>query len=527
MMKPISTEDTGVLLEYDKRVGILIFSILLAVSVASSFYITPFSIGDTDPSTYVAVPLLMLPLFSLFMLKEEIKPNTTKRDIMLGISTFALLAVITVFLRYQLSYLFLSYRIDMLLFPMLIISFAFLLFGSSNIHKFKYIAVYSMLASSLIAAPIIMANFAFTEFNTHIIYLILRIFIPGISLISPLTVATNGYQISIGETCVGIGILISIILFLMPLAYLYNGERKKKFLWLLSAIIILFLLNIGRMFSIALFWLLYGPTSALMEVHVFAGVLLFYISIILMVLLSGRYGLELKTESQKNRTQNKAGRASKTKRAATYSAYGIIISILMAIAYFAMTYNYSSALYISQIHLYTPSYPKLTSEGAYAIAGSILNRSETLKSISLSGNFSEILSVYGQNINYSEPLIVYMGYYKNTGLPIPVLGRTGISSMHFTNQKGISGSIYYLESNMSGFLVYHAIIPDIGLNGSSAIPISTYLILPASELETSGACTNGFSYTDYLINIANPTLYNTTLRQQLNSGYCLFKKVLS
>ena len=527
MMKPISTEDTGVLLEYDKRVGILIFSILLAVSVASSFYISPFSIGDTDPSTYVAVPLLMLPLFSLFMLKEEIKPSVTKRDIILGISTFAFLTVITVFLRYQLSYLFLSYRIDMLLFPMLIISFAFLLFGYSNLHKFKYIAVYSMLASSLLAAPIIMANLAFTEFNTHIIYLILRIFIPGISLISPLTLATNGYRISIGETCVGIGILLSIILFLMPLAYLYTGKRKKKFLWLLSAIILLFLLNIGRMFSIALFWLLYGPTSALMEIHVFAGVLLFYISIILMVLLSGRYGLELKTENQKDKLQNKAAKTSKTKRAATYSAYGIIISILIAVSYFAMTYNYSSALYVSQIHLYPASHPKITSEGAYAIADSMLNRSEILESIAPSGNFSETLSVYGQNISYSEPIIVYMGYYKNSELPVPLSGRTRIGSMSFMNQKGISGNIYYLESNMSGFLVYHATIPYLGLNGSSAIPISTYLILPTSELETSTPCINGFSYTDYLVNIANPTLYNTSLRQQLNSGYCLFKKVLS
>ena len=513
-------------MKYGKRAGIAIFSILLAISILSSFYINTFSIGDTDPSTYVAVPLLMLPLFALFMLKEKMEPKVAKRDILFGILVFVLLAVLTIFLRFWLSYLFLSYRIDMLIFPLAIISFALLLFGSSNLPKFKYIAIYSMLASSLIAAPLIMANQPFTQFNTAVIYSMLAVLIHGINFIPPGTIATSGYQISIGQTCVGIGILLSIVLFLVPLAYLYNGSMKAKSLWVFSGFVLLFILNIARMFSIALLWLLYGPTGALMEVHVFAGVILFYIAIIVIVLLAGKYGLEL--NAIKKHAKKPSAQAADM-RQADYGYYkiGIILGILLAIAYFAMTYYYSAALYISQVHLHASSYPPLTTAGAYKMAGSILNYSGISANLLLNSNSSETVLIHGLGVNSSMPLLAYMSYNRSQSPSHLFASNKILGSLSVSGKNGVSGTLYYVESNDTGFIVYHSIVPYTYSGGFSALDISIYLILPSIYITTLPHCGGGFSASDYLLNMGNPSLYNGTIRESLISGHCLFEKVLS
>ena len=497
----------------------------MAISIASSFYINPFSIGDTDPSTYVAVPLLMLPLFGLFMLKEKMEPKVTKRDILLGILMFALLAALTVFLRFWLSYLFLSYRIDMLIFPFAIISFALLLFGSSNLSKFKYIAIYSMLASSLLASPLIMANQAFTQFNTMAIYSMLGMLIHGIRFIPPGTITAGGYQISIGQTCVGIGILISIVLFLVPLAYLYGGSIKAKFLWVASGLVLLFILNVARMFSIALLWLLYGPTGALMEVHVFAGVLLFYLAIIIVVLLSGKYGLRLDVMKKEAKKPSKNAAAGKDDYG--YYKIGIILGILVALAYFAMTYYYSNALYVSQVHLGASAYPTLTTAGAYKIAFYILNYSGLSANLLLNSNSSETVLIHGSGINSSMPLLAYMSYNRSQNVSNLFASNEILGSLFTTGKNGISGTVYYVESNDTGFIVYHSIVPYIFSGGFSALGISVYLVLPSLYLATLPHCTGGFSASDYLLNIENPSLYNGTIRESLITGHCILEKVLS
>ena len=82
----------------------------LIILLASSFYITPAGISDTDPSTYVVVPILMLPLFVLFTFKSEMEPKVKRKDILIGIALFAIFLSLTVVLRILFSFYFISFR---------------------------------------------------------------------------------------------------------------------------------------------------------------------------------------------------------------------------------------------------------------------------------------------------------------------------------------------------------------------------------------------------------------------------------
>ena len=102
--------------------------------------------------------MLMIPLFALFMMKENIAPKTDMRSLALGAILFLLFIVLGQYFRNYLSYLFFSYRIDMLLFPIAIFSLAALLFGSGNLKKFSFLAIYALFASPLLLLPVIGLN---------------------------------------------------------------------------------------------------------------------------------------------------------------------------------------------------------------------------------------------------------------------------------------------------------------------------------------------------------------------------------
>lgn len=506
-------------MRYDKRLGIVLFAILVAIAIGSSFYITPLSISDSDPSTYVIVPLLMLPLFAIFIAKNKIKPEVTRNDIVLGLLAFVLLALLATFLRYELSYLFISYRLDMLLFPVLIASLVILLFGSKNLGKFKWMMVYSVLACSLLMTPIIEANQGFSTFNTVVIYSVARVFIHNLSYTPPVTIAANGYLVAIGQTCVGIGILIAVVLFLLPIAYLYEGRRRMKALWVLSGVVLLFFLNTIRMFGIAMVWLAYGPSNAVSWIHIFAGIFLFYLTIIVLMLLAGRYGLGVGKGSRKVKQV-----ASKNKE---YYRFGIVAAVLVALAYFAFTYNYSSAVNVSQVYLNNNVQPSFNNKNVGPLAKSILNTAGLNLTYKVTGNTSAVVFVWGKEIGKTSPLLIYVTYPNGSINSLLSENNRLLGSIHTFDNKGLSGNMYEIESNATDFLVYNTGIPYTFTGETSASELNLYFVLPANEVGAAN-CSGDYNpfYID-LLNALNPGFYNNGLRATTLEGYCALDSLIA
>ncbi len=519
MMKSISAEGNGVLMLYNRKAWIVLFALLITAALANSFYITPMTISDSDFTTYIGVAVIMLPLLAFFMLKEDIIPKVGRKDIVAGVLFFAVLIAITVVLRESLSYLFLDMRLDMLFFPLLILSLVSLLFGFSNINRFKWIIVYSIFASPIVLLWLSAANSGFVYANALVIFEASRFYFHGATFLAPMTIIANGYRVGIGETCIGIGVLIGIIMFLAPLAYLFDGNRLDKAKWVMSGFFLVLLLNLARMLSISIAWLLWGPNSAVLIIHEFAGELLFYISIAAMVLLAGTFGLKFPKGAVKSikhrRSVDILGKA------------GIAVAVLFVALYFVFTYGYDSVGLISSASLHNTA--PFNASMAYGIAESISNHTGFHTEISTDTQVNRIeMQMVNATFNQTYPIeILIMGYNasETEGL---VSKNAFIGERNFVDNLSRINSVYYLGSNGQGYLVYNSRIPYEYQN-QSYTDVGIYAVMPAA-LVSGGTinCISGYDAAfSQILNAMNPHAYNESANLKIDNAYCMLHNLVS
>ncbi len=493
------------MLRYDKKTLIVIFVILIVISIFNLFYMTRLYISDVDPSTYIVVPLMMLPLLALFVSKEDITPKVGRKDIAYGTVLFVLFVVINAYLRVSMSLSFLIYKIDLLLIPILLASYATLLFGLKNLRKFYPVFVYAIFASPILLIPIINMNSSFADANSVLVYSVVKFFINEARFIPPITIAANGNLLGIGETCVGIGVLIGIALFLSPVAYLYDGSFKKKFLWIFSSVLLVFMLNFLRMSGIAISWFVYGPDVATSIVHSFAGILLFYISIIVMMLLAGRFGLYARSEKRN------VGKGKKILTGMT--KLGIILAILFSVFYYLFTSYYSNVQYISPAIISNANKLDLSSINlqnsiGYNMKSDLVYSNYTSLSMSLYDNVSlGVVGVYATSSNMKRELL------KNNDERW---------SFTFYGNDGKTAHVSYLVSNNTGLMLYDSQLPIIH-DGKMYI-LNEYEVTNATAT-TPEVCRYNLFLT-FAYNLFNIKFYNDTVRTEAVYGYCTLSRLI-
>ncbi|MCL5419450.1 MAG: exosortase/archaeosortase family protein [Candidatus Marsarchaeota archaeon] len=502
---------------YDKRKGIVIFTILVTVALLNSFFITPLTISDSDFSTYIIVPLMLLPLLALFTLKERIIPDVRKRDLLTGAAVFALLVLITIYLRVNLSYLFTSLHIDMLLFPMMIAALAIPLFGVRNISRFKVLSVYALFASPVVLLWLSSVNSGFVIGNTLVIYGIVGHIFHNVGYTAPITITANSYSVGIGSTCVGIGVLVGIVMFLVPVAYLYDGRLSRKALWVASGFALVLGLNILRMLGIAIAWFAYGPSNAILTIHLFAGVLLFYLSIIIMLLLSGRFGLRFPAEGKGGKARIRMG--------GVYKA-GIALAIAFTIIYFMLSSDYPSVSIISPLVLYNQV--GFNASNINPVSGAAVNQSG-LGEVAIQNNEENNLYIELTNstFNASAPIAMLV-MPKSSGETAALLrNSTLLGSMTFLGNAGNVQTVYMVASAGRSLLLYAETIPYVFPNGTSTVA-SIYAVLPANRTSSGIRCYQSYDvpYTA-LINALNPDAYNATANSRIIGAYCIVRRLVS
>ena len=270
-------------------------ALIIAFGIASYNIIasTGMNIQDTNPASYIIVIMLMVFLFLVFSLKEDLKFRYSLKNILIGIIVFIIYIFVVSFLKITESFKFYVYRLDALMLPFLLIALIIIIFGIDGIKKLKYAIIYSAFASPLILLPLLNMNNLFTFINAKIVFYILKMVqIPvsstgmSISLISNQTIS-----IIIGQACTDIGAFIALAAFLIPVVYLFNGKRKNKIIFFITSLAALLILNLARMFTIAMVWFYYGISNALALFHASAGPIIFYIIIAVMIIFSYKFKL--------------------------------------------------------------------------------------------------------------------------------------------------------------------------------------------------------------------------------------------
>ncbi len=320
-----------------KLLGIAVIITAFFFGSINSILVTSPSVTDTDPSTYIIVVMLMLFFLIVASAKEELKFEFSLKNIAYGAIIFMAYLLLLSYSRVALSSTFQSYRIDALLFTALLTALIMLVFGSEGLAKMKQVLVYALFASPVVLLPLLSLNGAFANLNAGLVYGLIRsVGVPVVKNGLIISAPTLG-SITISTTCTSIGTFIALVMFLVPVAYFYEGKLKSKALWVSSGLVLMLALNVLRMSAISLIWAYYGIGSALNLFHTFAGQLLFYASIIIMLLLAGRYGMHI------------GGGKSKDKKDIARLDRRLLIPSALAMAFglivFALSMQYGSALY--------------------------------------------------------------------------------------------------------------------------------------------------------------------------------------
>ncbi|MDE1833040.1 MAG: exosortase/archaeosortase family protein [Candidatus Micrarchaeota archaeon] len=361
-----------------KTLGMAIVIVAFLAGAFNSILITNPSILDTDPSTYVIVVMLMSFVFLVFGMKERLEISRDRRDLAYAALIFAAYFLALSLSRVGLSYLFITYRIDALLFPLLLASIVTAVFGIDGLKRLRYPIVYTVFASPLLLIPVLGLNQGFALLNAKLIYGALSALGIGVVEKGLLLTAPSTTSISISTTCVSLGFFAAMVMFLAPVAYLYNGRNSRRYLFVAAGIVLLLVLNVLRMLVLSMVWVYYGLGSAIGAFHLFAGQLLFYASIVIMLLLAGRFGLSLSEKSK--------GRAAKAKVTVSIGNYLPGIALAMLIGAIALvlslsyTHSVSSPLQLAnpaqapESLLYSQVFASLNASGqAVTLVGSNLN----------------------------------------------------------------------------------------------------------------------------------------------------------
>ncbi len=298
-------------MDRNRIIGISAVMVALLLNLLISISITGLVISDTDPTTYIVVVMLMLFVFTAFYMKDRtLVPRTSVRNAAFGIGLFALYVIALSYSRVWLSTLFMTYRVDVLLLPLFLLSVIVATFGFEGARKMKLLIIYSVFASPLLLLPVLNLNPQFALFNANIVAGVSKaIGLPlvqdGILLTSP-----SNTTITISSTCADIGAFAALLMFLVPLTYLYDGKAWKKVVWVIAGMLLLLAFNLARMMSIVLIWLYYGITNAVSVFHLFAGEVLFVIAIVAMMLLASKFGMRMpRAQSRTVQRRHKARRA--------------------------------------------------------------------------------------------------------------------------------------------------------------------------------------------------------------------------
>ena len=493
------------------RLLTLLFAVLLAVMVINLIALTPLSISDSDASTYVIVPMLMLPLFALFMIKENLVPNVGRKDMLLGIILFMTYILLAKYMIIQFGYLFFSYRIGWLLFPILIASIATILFGASNLKRFSFIAVYALFASPLLLLPVISLNPGFATLNSIMVYHIARLFFPSMIYSAPISLLLNGISISIGEACVGVGALIGLVMLMLPLAYLYDGSAKKKFEWVLSGIVLLLVLNLIRMSAISILWFSEGPNQQLLDIHSVAGQFLFYMAVAVMVIVAGLYGLRY--------PQLKIKKQAKSKR---YSLWPAAIAVILALIYYIVSMQFTNVQVISPLLLSNSPSITFTQGALVSLLGSVVNL-QNYSSQSVISQNQQSAEVYVYNISRDTtlPLIVLFGA-PNQSIGNILQGTTFIYKM---NNSQDTAKVYELKYNNTYSFIYYKFVPY--QNDGVYYALGEYAVLTFNPYWQSPSCQSDTMLArEAFTNALYLNFQNATTINNVDRAYCFISKVV-
>lgn len=338
-----------------------IIGIAFIIGAAATLAITGPTILDNNPSSYIIITMIMGILFIFFTLKDKTPVVKGDYGVIGAAVVFMVYLIILSYAKGLLSFEFLYYRVDALLLPLLLLSLVMAVAGFRGIKRYSPVMAYLLFSSPILLLSILNTNTGLSTISAGIVSGLLKLLGTNVIQIGQQILAPSGQAIGIASTSVPIGTFIAFIMLLIPVSYLYSGNPSRKTAWLGTGVILLFVLNIIRMVLISLAWIHSNVGSSISTFHAIGGTLIFYITLIVMLLTYRKFGLALNWGKHWRKRLTLAFSAYDFE--ANYGKIATALIIALAVLFFSIGYLHivtiSSALFNSGAVISNSSYTQL------------------------------------------------------------------------------------------------------------------------------------------------------------------------
>jgi exosortase/archaeosortase family protein len=283
---------------------IKVFSLIGIVVAAFHYSLSSLlqTLGYDTPLAYVGlVPIIALGLAWIHRIPRVVEPPIHDRqlDYILGLPLVAGSLIAAFVLPSRLGVMYWFNRVDLLLLPAFAAGATILIFGTRVAWRQKLAILYLFLAWPWPYTHILLGTLnGFTSVTLAGLTTALKVVpvataVPGNSGLFQVMHHGQAFPVSVITACSGVDGMVGFFLVGAAFAGTVSGGRVRKALWLALGLVLLWFTNLARL--VFIFWMgkVGGEHLAINTLHPIAGLAVFCIGIVLMMLLLRPFGLRL------------------------------------------------------------------------------------------------------------------------------------------------------------------------------------------------------------------------------------------
>jgi exosortase/archaeosortase family protein len=284
------------------QLGVLFGAVLIAYNYSLSTLFE--TLNQQTPLAYISlVPAFAVALAAVHSrpLKPEPPIYDRQVDYTIGIPLILAATAINELLPSRLSALFWFYRVDLFSLPIFVAGAVAILFGCRVLWRQKVAIAFLFLAWPYPYQKYLLGVLNFFTNSTLVAMEKIAVWThlatpTGLATSNPLfTIDHHGttFALSIVSACSGVNSVVGFLLVGSVFAVIVKGPIVRKVLWLAGGMLLLYVLNIGRITFIFFAGRSWGESIAINVFHPFVGLVLFCVGVVVMLLLIRPLGMRI------------------------------------------------------------------------------------------------------------------------------------------------------------------------------------------------------------------------------------------
>jgi len=283
------------------QVGVLLGAVLIAYNYSLSTLLQ--TVDQQTPLAYISlVPVIALALAAVRSRPVKPEPPIYDRqvDYTVGIPLILTAVAINELLPARMSAMFWVYRVDLFSLPIFVAGAVAIIFGCRVLWRQKL-----AIAFLFLAWPYPYEKYLLGVLNafTNLTLLAMEKIAGWTHIATPAVSSDNGvftvhhhgtaFALSIVSACSGVNGVVGFLLVGSAFAAIVRGPIVRKVLWLTGGMILLWILNLGRITFIFFAGTQWGESIAINVFHPLIGLVLFCVGVIVMLLLIRPLGMRI------------------------------------------------------------------------------------------------------------------------------------------------------------------------------------------------------------------------------------------